>query len=108
MKFDPTRVAVVDRDADGVLVRGMDPVVSGAFDYKSLEAALVAVGADPTGKKLVVVNIIDNAGERWAWGPEMPTPPPQDACSIPVEVVRVGSGGGGGLRSPRPRPLQSP
>jgi hypothetical protein len=77
MDFDPTRVSLVDQIArswpggpTNILVRGMDPAVSGSFSYDDILNAVRGLGVDPTGKKLVVVNVIDNVGERWAWGPE--------------------------------------
>lgn len=73
LKFDPTRVAVVDShpDRQSTLVRGMSPATSGTFDYDALGRALIKRGVDIAGKRLVVISVIDNVGERWAWAPEV-------------------------------------
>lgn len=75
LPFDPTRVAVVDDapERNATLVRGMDPASTGIFDAKSLLDAFTSKGVQVNGRNLVVVNVIDNTGERWAWGPEMVT-----------------------------------
>jgi hypothetical protein len=71
MDFVYTRVALVDSNSSNLLVRGMDPAVSGTFSSQDIIDAVTALGVDPTGKTLVVVNVIDNVGERWAWAPEV-------------------------------------
>lgn len=72
MDFDFTRVAVVDHLAkrNSTLVRGMSPATGGTFDYEALGFALIRKGIDIAGRRLFVVNVIDNVGERWAWAPE--------------------------------------
>lgn len=49
----------------------MDPAVSGSFSSTDIFDAVKALGPDPTGMKLVVLSVVDNTGERWAWGPEV-------------------------------------
>ena len=72
MPFDPTRVALVDQVGSNLVVRGMDPACDGVtFNTQAVLDAVRAAGADPTGKKLVVLSVIDNVGERWAWSPEV-------------------------------------
>jgi len=71
MDFDPSRVALVDQNGSNLLVRGMCPTVSGSFDKEALLSAIRARGVDPGGKRLVVISVIDNTGERWAWAPEV-------------------------------------
>lgn len=71
MKFDTTRVAVVDQSRNTLLVRGMAPATSGTFDYDAIGQALIKRGTDIAGKKLIVVCVIDNIGERSVWEPEM-------------------------------------
>lgn len=72
MPFDPSRVAVVDRVGSNILARGMDPACGGKlFNTAALLSAVENAGADPTGHKLVVIYVIDNVGERWAWSPEV-------------------------------------
>jgi hypothetical protein len=72
MDFDPTRVALVDRSEGNLLIRGMDPAITGAFSYNSIRDALLhREHIDITPYRLLVVNVIDNVGERYVWAPEM-------------------------------------
>lgn len=72
LAFDPTRIAIVDRDntREVALVRGMNPATSGSFAYEELGLALIRYGLDIASRTLIVINVIDNVGERWAWSPE--------------------------------------
>jgi len=73
MQFDPTRVALVDKISsdETLLIRGMDPAVSGTFCKEDILSALKGLGLKTEGKKLIVISVIDNTGERWAWAPEL-------------------------------------
>jgi hypothetical protein len=70
MKFDPTRCIVIDNNDYNVLIRGNLPLGEDGktFAYDSIADT---TGLDLSSYHLLVVSLIDNAGERYMWEPEL-------------------------------------
>ncbi len=63
--FDPTRCAVVDRAGQCVVLRGSMPLTpSGDLAYDGIASAS---GLDLRARRLLVISLIDNTGERAMW-----------------------------------------
>lgn len=64
----PSRVALVDKNAINLLIRGNIPLVDGKFAYDQIAKI---IGYDLTKYRLIDVSFIDNVGERGLWAAEM-------------------------------------
>ena len=71
-RFDPSRLAIVDQVNGTTFVRGNLPLIGDDlhFAYDELKTAL-AKTVDLEDRALVVVSLIDNVGEKWAFLPEI-------------------------------------